>query len=296
MKKVTKLIALTVVLMITAGLASAAVADGTLVRISHKDFGEQRLLGEMLGQYLESKGYETEVSELGGTMLNWNAIVNDEVDVYVEYTGTTYATVLAQEEIIGVDETYDFVKNTCEEEYGVTWLEPLGFNNTYVLCMAPETAEEYGIKSISDLAASDKKFILGCTAEFIGRSDGIVGLKETYEGLSFANEIGMDPGLTYQALADGQIDVNSAFSTNGELAKFGLVCLEDDLGFFPPYNAVPVMKLAFAEENPGVVEALNALAGLFSDEDMQNYNLMVSEGTDMSEVAAQMLADKGLTD
>ena len=137
---------------------------------------------------------------------------------------------------------------------------------------------------------------MGCTSEFANRTDGYPGLAEAYPGLSFAKVMSMDQGLTYEALKNGELDVNVSFSTDGRIAKFDLVNLEDDAGFFPPYHCVPLIKETFAAEHPDLAEALEALENKWDDNDMQTYNLRVDEGEDVRAVAAGMLRDAGLLD
>ncbi|MFV0555701.1 MAG: glycine betaine ABC transporter substrate-binding protein [Lactovum sp.] len=272
----------------------SACGKSDVIKITHKNYTEQRLLGQMISVYLEDKGYDTKVSELGGTMLCFNALESGEVDIYVEYTGTLYGAIFEQEKILSAEETYDYIQNEAKSQYGMTLLKELGFNNTYVLSVTKETAEKYDLKSVSDLIPYSKDFLIGSDPEFGSRADGLPGLMAMYEGLEFKDVKSMDQGLTYQAVNSGDIDVNVSYSTDGRIAKFDLVNLEDDKNFFPPYYAVPIMKEEFASENKEVVEALNALEGKWSDEDMQNYNLLVDEGADAKEVATEMLKDKDL--
>lgn len=296
MKKLIKTLAITVVsamlLTFAAGCSQGGKTD--TIRIVHKNYTEQRLLGEMLSVYLESKGYQTEVSELGGTMLCFNALKEGNVDMYIEYTGTGYGAILGQTDILSPDDTYDYVKSHYEDEYGITWLEPLGFNNTYILSVTSEMAAEYNLKTTSDLIGISDDMVIGSDSEFASRTDGYEGMLAAYPGLKFKELKTMDQGLTYQALADGDLDVNVSYATDGRIAKFNLVNLEDDNHFFPPYYCAPIMKQSFADANPEVVEALMELKGLWTDEDMQNYNLAVDEGGDLEQVATQMLIDAGL--
>ncbi len=268
--------------------------DAKTIKIVHKNYTEQRLMGQMLSVYLESQGYKTEVSELGGTMLCFNALKNGDADIYPEYTGTGYSGILNQTEILSPEETYEFVKSRFAEEYGILWLEPMGFNNTYVLSVTKETAEKYSLEKISDLIGISDDMIIGSDSEFASRIDGYPGMLKAYPGLAFKDLKTMDQGLTYQALANGELDVNVSYATDGRIAKFGFVNLKDDKQFFPPYYCVPIMKQSFADENPDVVEALKKLKGKWSDEDMQKYNLMVDEGGNVRDVAEQMLSDAGL--
>jgi len=264
------------------------------ITIVNKNFTEQRIIGEMTGQYLESLGYKTKVKELGGSMLCFNALISGDVDIYNEYTGTMYSSMLKQTEILGADETYQITKNLSEEQYGITWLEPLGFNNTYALTVTSDFIEKYGVKTISDLEPLAPSLLIGGDSEFGAREiDGLPAVEKKY-GFKFKSYKSMDAGITYAALVNGEIDVNSAFATDGRIAKYNLVQLEDDKHVFPPYYCTPIMKQSFAEEHPDIVTALNKLKNMWSDTDMQYYNLMVDEGADVKDVAKQMLEDKNL--
>ncbi len=277
-----------------SGCGSKEKSGSKPVRIVHKNFTEQRLVGQMMSVYLQSKGFSTEVAELGGTMLCFNAIKGDNADLYAEYTGTGYMAVLGETKILSADETYAYVKDAFEKKYGITWLSPLGFNNTYILSVTSKTAKDLGLKKTTDLIPHAKNMIIGCDAEFANRTDGYPGLLKAYPGLSFREVVTMDQGLTYDALKNGKLDVNVSFSTDGRIAKFNLVNLKDDASFFPPYYCVPILKKSFAEKNPAVVEALHGLKNKWRDEDMQKYNLLVDEGMDAREAATKMLTEAGL--
>ncbi|MHB1454587.1 MAG: ABC transporter substrate-binding protein [Saccharofermentanales bacterium] len=293
MKKIPY-IALAALIMPVLILASCSGSKDTTVKIVHKNYTEQRLTGQMMAIYIdETTDYKTEVTELGGTMLCYGALKDGQADLYAEFTGTAYGAILEQTEILGVQETYDYVKNATETQDGITWLKPLGWNNTYVLSVRAETAEEKNLTTISDLIPYAKDMIIGSDNEFLARTDGIAGLKTAY-GIEFKEEISMDQGLTYAALKDGQLDINTSYSTDGRIVKFGLVNLEDDLNFFPPYYVTPILKMEYADQNPKLVEALNKLDSIWTEAEMQAYNLRVDEGEDVKTVAREMLTDKDL--
>ena len=290
MKKLLILLSLFTIVML-----SGCTDNSNVIKIGHKNYTEQRITGNLLSVYLESKGYETDVVELAGTMLNYNALINGNIDIYPEFTGTAYISIYGQSEILTPAETYAFVKEYALEQDDLVWLDPLGWNNTYVLSVTQELADLYNLVTISDLAEISATLTIGSDSEFINRNDGLVGLREVY-GLEFASELSMDQGLTYAALANGDIDVNSSYSTDGRIAKFGFVNLIDDKNFFPPYFVTPVVRSEFAENNQAVIDALIELGGQWSDEELQVYNLMVDEGADAREVATLMLRDKGFID
>jgi glycine betaine/choline ABC-type transport system substrate-binding protein len=290
MKKINIILMVLIIILTVTGCSD----KNEPIKITHKEYTEQRIAGQMLSIYLESKGFETEVTELTGTMLCYNALKNGNVDLYAEFTGSIYTAIFKQKEILSMDETFDYVKEHSEKEDGITWLKPLGWNNTFVLSVRQETADEYNLTSISDLAAVSDEMILGCDIDFAVREDGLLGLEKLYPGLSFSEKVSMNQGLTYAALKDGKIDVNSSYSTDGRIAKFGLVNLEDDKNFFPPYYITPILRVDYAKDHPEVVEALEELAGHWTEADLQVYNLRVDEGESANDIAKLMLQDVGL--
>ena len=292
MKKI--LIVILVLVVVIGGGYFTTLKKDNVVRIGHKEYTEQRLVGQVMSEYLQSKGFKTSVTELTGTMLVFTALNNGDIDVYPEFTGTAYGAILNQNDIIGSQETYDYVKKNCEEKYGITWLKTLGWNNTYVLSVREETQKKYNLKTIDDLIAVAPELVIGCDKEFQNRADGLPGLQKFYGGIKFKKVVPMDQGLTYAALNSGDIDINVSYATDGRIAKFNLKNLEDNKGFFPPYHLTPILKIKFAEQHPEVVKALEELGNTWNDEDMQKYNLMVDEGQDVKKVARLMLEEAGL--
>ncbi|MDQ3044629.1 MAG: glycine/betaine ABC transporter, partial [Chloroflexota bacterium] len=290
--------------------------DKPTVTVGSKDFTEQVLINEMLAQLLENAGYDVERQlNLGGSTVVHQALTSGEIDTYIEYTGTALLVVL-EEEVPEVsaspeasaasgtpeagnavaDAVYDAVVAGYQEEFDLVWLDPLGFNNTYTLALTRERATELGVTTISDLQEFDDELVFGATQEFLTRPDGLPGLEELY-GLDFSEETGMDPGLVYQAVQSNDVDVISAFATDGRIPAFDLVTLEDDLSYFPPYFAAPVVRQELLDEDPAVEEVLNSLAGLIDDETMAGLNLQVDEGGEEAEdVARAFLEEQGLVD
>lgn len=296
MKKLIKFIPLILIIAVLSmmSLSGCTKRDENTVVISTKNYTEQRIIGQMLSIYIEENtDYNTKVKELGGTMLCYNALKSGEIDLYAEYTGSAYAAILNQTGNLTPSETYDYVKTECEKRDGITWLNPLGWNNTYVLSVTTTTAQKHNLKTISDLIPIAKTMAIGSDNEFIVRYDGLKGLKETY-GLSFNEERAMDQGLTYAAVRDGQVDINSSFSTDGRIAKFNLINLVDDKEFFIPYYVTPILKKDYAAKHPELVTLLEALDNVWNEVEMQGYNLKVDEGADVKVIARLMLTDKNL--
>lgn len=297
MKQIIKNLAIFLVactLAFTAGYSLTSLAANDTVRIGHREFAEQRIIAQLFAVYLESKGYKTEVSEFSSSWSIFHALQQDQIDVYSDYTGTLYSVIFNQSKPLNKDETYNYVKNRLQGEYGSTLLNPLGWNNTYLLSVRPETAQKYRLKTISDLIPFANQMILGSDSEFANRKDGLIGLTETYRGLNFKSVKPMDQALTYQALVDGMTDVNASYSTDGQIEQFGLVNLIDNKNFFPPYYVTPVLKMSYAEQNPEVVAALQKLENQWTEAEITHYNYLVDEGQDPRVVAETMLREKGL--
>ena len=306
----------TVLSLIAAlGLMLGSIAGATAqdekptVTVGSKEFTEQLIVGEMLALLLEDAGYEAERQlGLAGTAVVHEALVNGEVDTYVEYTGTGLLAILNMSlptgtptastdatPAAGADAVYDIVKKGYAEQFNVAWLDPLGFNNTYTLALTEERAAELGVESISDLIAVSGDLTFGGTQEFLTRPDGLPGLMEAYEGLEFAETAGFDPGLVYQAVDSGDVDVISGFATDGRIPALGLFTLEDDQSFFPPYFAAPVVRQELLDEDPAVADVLNSLAGLLDDQTMAGLNAQVDvDGEEPEDVARAFLEEQGL--
>lgn len=306
----------------TAGVAAASVLgspaafaqDKPTVNVGAKDFTEQLIIGEIVAQLLENDGFPVERQFNIGTLIVHEAMVNGEVDTYVEYTGTGLIAILGQElpprgdaaegEATATpaagggyaDTVYDMVAEAYPEEFGAEWLEPWGFNNTYALAMRRGHAEELGVTTISDLIPLAGDLSLGSTAETIAREDGVMGLENTY-GLDFSDVVSLDAGLMYTAIDGEEVDVITAFATDGRIESMDLVLLEDDLEFFPPYYAAPVVRQDMLEQAPEIRDILNVLAGQIDDARMTEMNYMADEeGQEPADIARNFLTEEGLTE
>lgn len=252
--------------------------DGPTLRIGSKNFTEQLILGEIMAQWLERKTdfRVTRHFDLGGTMICHGALVNGEIDLYAEYTGTGLTTVLGEAGIANPSEAYHRVAAGYADRFDLKWLAPFGFNNTWALTIRGADAQRWNIKTISDLRERAGELRAGWTAEFGERADGYPGLRDHYD-LRFASSRDLDAGLMYEALVQGEVDVICAFATDGRIKAFELQPLEDDLQFFPPYFAAPVVRASVLEEFPEVERVLGLLADKISSETMQQLNFEVDE-------------------
>lgn len=266
------------------------------VIIGSKNFTEQILLGEMLAQLVEDQTDLTVDRRfcLGGTMICHGAMVHGEIDLYVEYTGTGLMTVLHRDAISDPQKVYRIVSDEYQRQFGLQWCKPLGFNNGYALTMRRQDALRHGCKTISDLHDLASQLRIGFTAEFAQRPDGYQGLKKAY-GFEFGEVRGLDPGLMYDAIAIGEVDVIPAFTTDGRIVAYDLVMLVDDRQFFPPYFAAPVVRIETLNRHPELRKVLDLLAGKLDDATMQRLNFAVDHNKrSPAEVARQFLRSVGL--
>ena len=245
----------------------------TPIRIGTKNFTEQLILGEIMAQLIEAKTDITVERRfmLGGTMICHNALINGEIDLYAEYTGTGLTAILKSEAAVDPEETFYFVKKAYSERFNLRWLGPFGFNNTYAITVRARDAEELGWSGISDLRDAAPMLKAGFTSEFAERPDGYPGLVETYD-LTFGQVMDFDPSLMYEAIFRGEVDVICGFATDGRIPAYNLVMLKDDLSFFPPYHAAPVIREETLNNHPELLEILSGLEGLIGSSDMQLLN------------------------
>ena len=268
------------------------------IRIGSKEACEGVIIGNMLADLIEAKTdlkVERKLA-LGGTMIAFGALEGDEIDLYPEYTGTIYSTVFGQAPVPGStpEGVYEEVKAGLKENYDVDVLNSFGFNNTYVLAVTKETAERYDLQTMSDLVSVSSQLTLGCSPEFAVREDGLPGIEKMY-GLKFKDTPNFSGTLMYTAINSGQVDVITAFSTDGLLQKYDLVLLEDDKHFFPPYYMLPLVNGDTLEKYPEIAEVLSCLDDFINDDTMQYLNYRVVElGEDRAQVARDFLLENGL--
>jgi glycine betaine/choline ABC-type transport system substrate-binding protein len=279
---------------IIGALPPAATGQEKVV-VGSKGFTEQVILGNMVSLLLESNGFKVDRKiGLGGTVICHEALVRGDISVYVEYTGTGLTAILKKAVLKDPEEVYQVVKKDYEDKFKLAWLKPWGFNNTYCIVMRKADADRLKVKKISDLKSLAGNLVFGGTIEFLARPDGVPGLVKHYE-LKFKDQKGMDPGLVYKAIAENQVDVISGFATDGRIPAFNLVVLEDDMKFFPPYFAAPVVRTDLLTKAPKMAEVLNRLAGKISDDAMAALNYAVDgKKLDAETVAKDFLKGQGL--
>lgn len=287
--------------MALAGAVLAAVASPVAARqasttdrpvvVASKPFAESYILAEMFAQLLEARGFVVDRRPgLGATEIAFGALRTGGIDVYPEYTGTGLLAVLAERPPGSSHAAFERVATVFAERWGVRWLPPLGFENTYAIAVRPETADSLGLETLSDLARVAPSLRAGLTPDFIGRPDGLPGLRDTYE-LEPGEVRALLQAVKYQALADRAVDVIDGYGTDGLIARYGLVVLDDDLGFFPPYDAAALVGAEVAAERPDVIAALTELSGRIDVVTMRELNRRVEvDGAAIEVVARDALA------
>lgn len=272
-----------------APLASRAVV------VASKPFGESYILAEMFSQLLEARGIRVDRRPgLGATEIAFHALTSGAIDVYPEYTGTGLLAILGERPLTDKAAVFQKVSTEFRERYGVRWLPPLGFQNSYAIAVRRSMADSLHLKTLSDLAATRARIRAGLTADFVGRADGLPGLQHAY-GLHLADVRVLGPAVKYQALAAGQVDVIDGYSTDGLIARYDLVVLDDDKHFFPPYEAAALVGPKLATELPQALVALSELSGRIDEARMRALNKRVEvDGAPAATVARDALRNLGL--
>jgi osmoprotectant transport system substrate-binding protein len=291
-----RFVSLVAILALATSCGTSGSGSGNKqVAIGSKGFTEQLIVAEMAAALLEDAGYKVDRKlNLSTTQICHDALTKGDINMYIEYTGTGLLSVLNLPPQSEPQAVYDTVKKEYASRFQLAWLQPWGFNDTYALVMKKDKAEQLGIKKISDLQGKANNLILGSGGEFFTRPDGLPGLQTAY-GIKFKEDRGMDPGIMYQAVAGGQVDVIAGFSTDGRIPTLGLVVLEDDKKFFPPYFAAPVVRQDTLDKNAGMADLLNKLAGKIDDKTMAALNAQVDQDKkEPAEVAKAFLKQQGL--
>jgi len=286
-------------------LVACAPPRSSRITIGAKNFTEQVVLGELLSQEIEAVTGEKVDRRfyLAGSYLCQQALVSGRIDGYVEYTGTALTAILKQPlpPVGQRDEATVFrrVSELYASRYRVRMEPGLGFENTFAMVVRGDDARRLGLKTISDAVKTapdpEQGWRLGVGYEFESRPDGLRGLEATY-GLKFAGSPRtMDLGLLYRALGSGQVDMVAGNSTDGPIRALGFVVLEDDKHYFPPYEAVPLVRFDSLKRHPGIQVAMDRLAGKVSADEVRGMNYAVdSEHRDVGDVVREFRKGKGL--
>jgi len=289
--------------MAAIALLSAQAQAAPLV-LATKSFTEQHILSAMTVQYLQKKGFQVTPQTNIATVISRNAMINKQVDMTWEYTGTSLIIFNHINKRMSPEESYATVKQ-LDAKLGLVWLKPADMNNTYAFAMQRKRAEAENINTMSEMVAKiehirktdpDNNWMLGLDLEFAGRSDGMKPLQQAYQMELDRPQIRqMDPGLVYNAIRDGFVDAGLVYATDGRVKGFDLKVLKDDKGFFPSYAVTPVVRKDTLAANPGLEEALNTLSGMLDNEAITTLNAKVDiEHQTPQQVARDFLHEKGL--
>ena len=266
------------------------------VVVASKPFGESYLLAEIFAQLLEARGLRVDRRPgLGATELAFRALRSGAIDVYPEYTGTGLLVLLGEAKTGSADVVYARVAEEFPRRFGVRWLPPLGFENTYAMALRRGAADSLGVHTLSDLARVAPRLRAGLTPDFIGRSDGLPGLEKAY-GIQFRDIRALLPAVKYQALAAGAVDVVDGYSTDGLIERYDLRVLSDDRAFFPPYEASALVSERLVKENPTAIAALTELSDRIDVARMRRWNRRVeTDRVSIASAASGALRELGLT-
>ncbi|EPG2866920.1 glycine betaine ABC transporter substrate-binding protein [Pluralibacter gergoviae] len=299
MRRLTRLFVAAAAAALLAGQAQAAP-----LILATKSFTEQHILSAMTVQYLRKKGFQVEPKTNIATVISRNAMINKQVDMTWEYTGTSLIIFNHIKERMTPEQTYETVKK-LDAKHDLVWLKPADMNNTYAFAMQRKRAEAEHINTMSEMVAkvehirqTDPKhnWMLGLDLEFAGRSDGLKPFQQAYNMPLDRPQIRqMDPGLVYNAIRDGFVDAGLIYTTDGRVKGFDLKVLEDDKGFSPSYAVTPVVRKDTLEANPGLEEALDTLSGLLNNDVIAELNKRVDiDHQTPQQVARDFLRSKHL--
>lgn len=276
-----------------SGERSSSAAQARVV-VGSKDFTESALLAEIVAQMLEARGVSVERRfELGGNLPH-EALVSGTLDLYPEYTGTSFTAILHHAPVSDPRAVYEQVKQDYASKFKVEVSEPLGFENTFAILVRGDEARRLNLKTISDATSHAPRWRAGFGQDFMSRADGYPGFAKTY-GLKFREVREMDLSLTYIALSSNQVDLIAANSTEGRIATLDLVQLLDDRRYFPPYEAVYLVRQDSLARVPALRETLAKLANAISTDEMRRLNFEIDgKKRNPREVVQEWIGAKGL--
>jgi osmoprotectant transport system substrate-binding protein len=289
-----------IVACLIVGLWASGIVGCTKERpitVGSKNFTEQVILGEIVAQHLEhrlGRAVDRKLN-LGGTMLAHQALVRGEIDLYPEYTGTALTTILKLQPVHDPASALALVRAEYQGRFGVEWMDPLGFNNTFAMVIRGEDARNSKIATLTEAARYSPGWTLGVGYEFQQRADGLAGLLKTYHLPIHGSPKTMDLGLLYKALEQRHVSMVAGNATDGQLSVLDVLVLRDDKRYFPPYDCALAVRANMLKDDPPMRQALTELAGLFTDLTMRKLNYQVDGAhRPVQDVAEQFLRDAGL--
>lgn len=299
--RLNTLITIAVVVSLLSFSLIAAAQDDPMaydgkIRVAAQTVNETVILAWMAKVLLdEQTSLDTTINtDFAASSVLHQAMAGDEIDIYPTWTGTQLTGILRYEgPNLSSEETYTLVKQGFEEKFNMTWSEPMGFNNTYIMAVHQETADEYNLQKASDLKDYAPDWILAGDENFDTRSDAYPGWSEAY-GIEFKDVLPMQYAMIYQAIANKEVDVIAAYSTDSRIEKLNLTLLPDDKGFFPDYSAAFVLQMDLVEKFPKVLDIINQLGGKIDEPTMSAMNLEYDSGGDPETIAREFLTSAGL--
>ena len=284
-------------LLLTTVLLSCGPPRTDRIVIGSKNFTEQLVLGEIFAQQIENKTHLKVERRfyLAGTYICHQSILAGRIDIYPEYTGTALTAILKQPPKGTKQEVYNEIKSEYAKHFKLAIGQPLGFNDTFAMQIRGEDARKLNIRTISEAAKYSPLWHAGFGYEFMERPDGYKGLAQTYN-LHFAEEPRiMDLGLLARSLKEKRVDITAGNSTDGLIYAFDFYVLEDDRHYFPPYEAVPVMREQMLNKHPEVKQIVDELTGKITEEDMRQLNYAIDgQHRNVTEIVSEFLKKKNL--
>jgi len=264
---------------------------GNSIRVGSKNFTESFVIAEIYAQTLEKSGMTVERHlNLGSVQIALAALQHGDIDLYPEYTGTALIDVLHHAPMRDAQAIYRTVAEAYARQYDLRWLTASPMNDSQALATTQSIANQYKLRTLSDLARTAPSLRLATIPEFMSRPDALPGLQKAYGGFQFKSVTAYDIGLKYEALLHGQADVATAFTTDGQIGAFNLVVLEDDKHFWPAYNVAPVVRNAALRAHPAIATALNRISPFITDVEARQMNYAVDhDKRDPADVAADFL-------
>lgn len=269
------------------GTTGKEAEDKTII-VGSKGFTENLILSELYALALEDAGFQVEREfEVSNAVIH-EALCEGEIDLYPEYTGTALMTILGQPMVADEKEAYDTVKEMYASEYDLAVLDMSPASDGNSLAIRADVAQEYGIRTISDLQKKADKIRFGSTSDFYEREDGMLGLEKIYGEFAFASENSFDNSLKYQVMESDEVDCVPAYTTDAQLSSGEFVLLEDDKGLWPPYNVIPVMRQEILDQYPEAAEVINGLSAAIDTETLTSLNAKVDiDREEYDDVAAE---------
>lgn len=290
-------LAFALVLAIASCNPNVSNSGGGDIVVASKDFTEQDILGELLAQQIEAttKLKVNRRLHLGGSFVCHQALTAGQIDTYVEYTGTAFTSILKQKTISDPKVVYQRLKQAYAQQFKLEVMPSLGFENTFAMIIRGEDAKKFDVQTLSQATQYAPQWRAGFGYEFSQREDGFPGLSKTYN-LRFAQAPRiMDLGLIYRALIQKQVDLVAGNSTDGQIERLGLVVLQDDKRYFPPYEATPIVRQQTLAKHPELRKVFQQLNGLITADEMRRLNYQVEgEFRDIKEVVSEFLQSKNL--